>query len=177
MGPAMPSNTLSDPLATSVPRLDPTGSNWAIFAMRFQEAMEANQKWSHFTGTPGRPTPADSSKPTDEEKKAIAEWDQDEVVSRYLLSQRLPDSTAVRLRSLKTAKERWEKVKAEFSVKSQYAEADMLASFSEMRCPQGGNVRSFLGSMQVKREDVTFHPWTGPDCVLTGYDYGPDLHH
>ena len=24
---------------------------------------------------------------------------------------------------------------------------------------------------------VTFHPWTGPDCVLTGYDYGPDLHH
>jgi len=78
----MPSNTLSDPLATSVPRLDPTGSNWAIFAMRFQEAMEANQKWSHFTGTPGRPTPADSSKPTDEEKKAIAEWDQDEARKR-----------------------------------------------------------------------------------------------
>jgi len=48
---------MSDPLATSVPRLDPTGSNWAIFAMRFQEAMEANQKWKHFTGTPGRPTP------------------------------------------------------------------------------------------------------------------------
>ena len=21
---------------------------------------------------------------------------------------------------------------------------------------------------------VTFLPWTGPDCVLTGYDYGPD---
>src|ERR1700733_4468449 len=116
MGPAMPSNTLSDPLATSVPRLDPTGSNWAIFAIRFQEAMEANQKWSHFTGTPGRPTPADSSKPTDEEKKAIAKWDQDEVVSHYLLSQCLPDSTTVHLRSLKTAKERWEKVKAEFSV-------------------------------------------------------------
>ena len=22
---------------------------------------------------------------------------------------------------------------------------------------------------------VTFLPWTGLDCVLTGYDYGPDL--
>jgi len=124
---------MSDPLATSVPRLDPTGSNWAIFAMRFQEAMEANQKWKHFTGTPGRPTPADASKLTDEETKAIADWDHDEVVSRYLLSQRLPDSTAVRLKGLTTAKER---------------------SFSEMRCPRGGDVRSFLGSMRVKREEL-----------------------
>jgi len=140
---------MSDPLATSVPRLDPTGSNWAIFAMRFQEAMEANQKWKHFTGTPGRPTPADASKLTDEETKAIADWDHDEVVSRYLLSQRLPDSTAVRLKGLTTAKER---------------------SFSEMRCPRGGDVRSFLGSMRVKREElaavgVTMSPAYSPPPV------------
>jgi transposase InsO family protein len=153
MGPAMPA-AMTDPFSTSVPCLDPTGSNWAIFSMRFQEAMEANQKWSHFTGTPGRPAPADAKNVTDDETKAIAEWDQNEVVSRYLLSQRLPDSTAVRLKGLASAKERWDKVKAEFSVKSQYAEADMLTSFSEMRCPRGGDVRSFLGSMHVKREEL-----------------------
>jgi hypothetical protein len=78
----------------------------------------------------------------------------EEVVSRYLLSQRLPDSTAVRLKGLTSAKERWDKVKAEFSVKSQYAETDMLTTFSEMRCPRGGDVRSFLGSMRVKREEL-----------------------
>jgi hypothetical protein len=53
-------NPMSDPYATSVPRLEPTRSNWAIFSMWFQEAMEANQKWSHFTGTPNRPAPADA---------------------------------------------------------------------------------------------------------------------
>jgi len=44
MGPDMAAaTTMNDPLPTSVPRLDPTGSNWAIFSMRFQEAMEATR--------------------------------------------------------------------------------------------------------------------------------------
>ena len=72
--------------------------------MWFQEAMEANQKWSHFTSTPGCPTPADPNKLMEEEKKAIADWNQDDVVSRYLLSQKLPDSTAVHLKGLTTTK-------------------------------------------------------------------------
>jgi hypothetical protein len=150
----MPSNTLSDPLATSVPRLESTGSNWAVFSMHFQEAMEANQKWGHFSGSVTRPVPKDDKNPTADETKSMSEWDHDEVVARYLLSQHLPDSTAVRLKGLASAKERWDKVKTEFSVKSQYAEADMLTTFSEMRCPRGGDVRSFLGSMRVKREEL-----------------------
>ena len=154
MGPGLPTNIMSDPYAISVPRLEPNGSNWVIFSMRFQEAMEANLKWSHFDGSATRPVPKDAKNPTDDEKKSGLAWDQDEVMARYLLSQRLPDSTAVRLKGLASAKERWDKVKAEFSVKSQYAEADMLTSFSEMRCPRGGDVRSFLGSMRVKREEL-----------------------
>ena len=147
--------TISDPLPTSVPRLETNGSNWAIFSMRFQEAMEANQKWGHFDGTATRPVPADAAKPTPDEVKAGAAWDQDENIARYLLSQRLPDSTAVRLKSLTTARERWAKVKSEFSVKSQYAEADMLTAFTELRCPQGGDVRSFLGQLRVKCEELS----------------------
>jgi hypothetical protein len=46
MGPGMAAaTTMKDPLPTSVPHLEPTGPNWPIFSMRFQEAMEANQKW------------------------------------------------------------------------------------------------------------------------------------
>ena len=70
--------TISDPLPTSVPHLETNGSNWAIFSMRFQEAMEANQKWGHFDGTTTRPVPADTAKPTPDEVKAGAAWDQDE---------------------------------------------------------------------------------------------------
>ena len=79
--------TMNDPLPTSVPCLKPNGSNWAIFSMRFQEAMEANQKWGHFDGSTACPVPADPSKPTDDEKKAMAAWDLDETVSCYMLSQ------------------------------------------------------------------------------------------
>ncbi len=117
-------------------------------------SVEANQKRGHFDGKTLCPVPADPNAPTDAELKAVADWRQDEVVAKYLLSQRLPDSTAVRLKSLTSAKERWTKVKTEFSVKSQYAEADLLTAFSEMRCPRGGDIRTFLGQMRVKREEL-----------------------
>jgi gag-polypeptide of LTR copia-type len=66
----------------------------------------------------------------------------------------LPDSTAVRLKKVTSVKERWTKVKDEFSVKSQYAEVDMLTTFSEMRCTNTSEVRTFLGQMRVKREEL-----------------------
>ena len=40
-------------------------------------------------------------------------------------------------------------------MKSQYAEANMLTLLSEMHCPCGGDVRSFLGSMRVKCEELS----------------------
>jgi hypothetical protein len=96
--------------------------------------------------------------------------DQDERISRYLLSQRLPDSTAVFLEAITSVKARWDKVKSEFSVKSQYAETDLLTAFtdSEMRCPRGGKVRSFLGQMRVKREELAAVGVTMPEKENTG---------
>ena len=73
--------TISDPLPTSVPHLETNGSKWAIFSMRFQEAMEANNKWGQFDGTTTCPVPADTAKPTPDEVKAGAAWDQDENVA------------------------------------------------------------------------------------------------
>ena len=151
--------TMNDPLPTSVPRLEPNGSNWAIFSMRFQEAMEANQKWGHFDGSTAHPVPADPSKPTDDEKKAMAAWDLDETISHYMLSQQLPNSTAVHLKAITSVKDRWDKVKNEFCVKSQYAETDLLTAFSEIRCPRGGDVRAFLGTMRVTHNAQPQFPW------------------
>ncbi len=153
MGPALPA-AMSDPLPTSIPHLEPNGSNWAIFSMHFQEAMEANQKWGHFDGTTPCPAPADTNAPTDAELKAVVNWNQDETVAKYLLSQHLPDSTTVCLRALVSAKQCWDKVKTKFSVKSQYAETDLLTAFSKMRCLHGGDVRTFLGQMRVKCEEL-----------------------
>jgi hypothetical protein len=118
----------------NVPCLEPSGSNWAIFSLRFQEAMEANRKWGHFDGSSTRPAAADPNKPTDEEKAAQADWDQNETVAKYLLTQRMPDSAAVHLRPIALVMDHWAKVKTKYSVKSQYAEVDLLTAFSEMHC-------------------------------------------
>ena len=154
MGPAIPAATMSDPLPGSVPCLKPSGVNWAIFSMRFKEAMKANTKWGHFTGSIAHPIPVNINAPTDAEKAMMAAWDQDEVVTHYLLSQRLPNSTAVRLKALTSVVDRWNKIKLEFSIKSQYAKTNLLTAFTEMRCPRGGDVQSFLSQMQVRHEEL-----------------------
>jgi len=63
---------LSDHLPTTVPRLDPSGLNWAIFSIRFQDAVEAKGFWGHFDGTTVKLVPANAQNQTDEEKEAIA---------------------------------------------------------------------------------------------------------
>ena len=41
----------SDSLSSSVPKLESTGMNWAIFSVHFQDAVEAKGFWGHFDGT------------------------------------------------------------------------------------------------------------------------------
>jgi len=43
--------SLSDSLPSSIPKLDASGLNWAIFSVCFQDAIEAKGFWSHFDGT------------------------------------------------------------------------------------------------------------------------------
>ncbi|KAF8964934.1 hypothetical protein BDZ97DRAFT_1918634 [Flammula alnicola] len=43
---------LADTLPSSVPKLDASGLNWVIFAVRFQDAVEAKGFWDPFNSTP-----------------------------------------------------------------------------------------------------------------------------
>ena len=103
MGPGTMAAAITENPSITIPNvlhLEPSGSNWAIFSLRFQEAMEANRKWGHFNGLSKHPTSVDPDKPTDEEKATQVDWDQNEMVAKYLLTQCMPDSTAVRLRTI-----------------------------------------------------------------------------
>jgi len=74
MGPALLASnptSLSDTLPSSVPKLDGTGSNWAIFQVRFQDAVEAKGFWGHFDNSNPRPKAAVDGKPTEEETTAL----------------------------------------------------------------------------------------------------------
>jgi len=154
MSTSIATTSLSDALPSSIPKLDASGSNWAIFVFCFEDAIEAKEFWEHFDGTVSHPVPADVAAPTTTEVAAIAQWDKDERSAKSLLTQKLPDSTVVMVHGKKTVKERWDAVVMEFSKKSAYAQADMRAKFMAMRCPDKGNPREFLEGLRVKKEEL-----------------------
>jgi len=47
--------SLADTLPSSVPKLDASGLNWAVFSLRFRDAIEAKGYWGHFDGTSKHP--------------------------------------------------------------------------------------------------------------------------
>jgi gag-polypeptide of LTR copia-type/Zinc knuckle len=148
------SSSATEQFTTHIPRLDPEGANWANFAMHFKGAMIASRRWGYFDGSKKRPAPADKDKPTDTEIKAMEHWDSKDQIAGYLLIQQLPDLTAMEASHLNTAKERWEMVQKEYTAKSEYMQNDLKQAFFKMRCPKGGDVRTFLMNLKTKRNEL-----------------------
>ena len=67
-------------------------------------------------------------------------WDHKDLVVQYLLSQHLPDMTAIHLSAYNTAKEHWKRINEEFTVKSIYTQNVPESAFLDMKCPKGGDV-------------------------------------
>ena len=84
------SSSLSDTLPSTVPKLDAEGDNWAIFYVRFMDAVEAKGFWGHFDGT--STLPVTTSESSDADIAAKNQWEKDERSAKTLLTQRLPDS-------------------------------------------------------------------------------------
>lgn len=80
------------------------------------------------------------------------QFDDREAVAHYLLSQRLPDSTLIRVRHHTTVADRWAAVVGEFTDKSVYAQTSMKNEFLESKAPKGANIKLFLGELATKRE-------------------------
>jgi hypothetical protein len=157
--------SLSDSLPSSIPKLDASGLNWAIFSVRFQDAIEAKGFWEHFDGSGTRPsavpvsvTGVDGVTTTtplnDTQLAAIDKWDKDERSAKSLLTQKIPDSTLMRVHTKRTVQERWEAIVTEYTEKGAYAQTDLRGRFLESKCPDKGNVREFLDNLRVKREEL-----------------------
>ena len=138
-------SSLSDTLPSTVPKLDAEGENWAIFYVRFMDAVEAKGFWNHFDGSSTAPVLSETA--TAAEIAAKSEWDKDERSAKTLLTQRLPDSTVMEIHSKKTVRERWEAVVKEYTVKGAYGQTEMRAKFLSSRCPDKGNAKDFLSVM------------------------------
>jgi len=130
--------SLSDALPTSVPKLEATVLNWAIFLVCFRDAVDAKGFWGHFDGT--TPVPSLSNPVTSKETAAKSQWEKDERSAKSLLTQKLPDSMLMKVHMKLTVQERWEAVVKEYTEKGAYVQTDMRAKFLASRCPEKGNV-------------------------------------
>jgi hypothetical protein len=149
---SLTTTSLSDTLPSTIPKLDATGVNWAIFSVRFRDAVEAKGFWGHFDGTSTCPTL--STTPTAEETAAKNQWEKDERSAKSLLTQKIPDSTLMRVHSKTSVKERWEAIVKEYTDKGAYAQTELRTKFLESRCPDKGNIREFLEGLRVKKEEL-----------------------
>ena len=152
---------LSDSLPSSIPKLESTGLNWAIFSVRFRDAVEAKGFWGHFDGTTPCPilsptvtTGTTTTGPTAEQIAAEAQWQKDERSAKSLLTQKIPDGTLLRIHAKTTVKSRWEAIELEYTEKGDYAKTELRAKFLEMRCLDKASVRDFLFGLRVKKEEL-----------------------
>jgi gag-polypeptide of LTR copia-type/Zinc knuckle len=151
---AAQSTSLSDQLPSSVPKLDPSGLNWAIFSVQFRDAVEAKGFWGHFDGSEACPVPVNEQEPTNEETANINQWKKNERSAKSLLTQKLPDSALMRVHMKPTVKARWDAISTEYTEKGAFAQTEMRAKFLGMKCPEKGNVRDFLDALRVKKEEL-----------------------
>jgi len=100
------------------------------------------------------PHPADTNAITPPRQKAIELWEYEDSVASYLLSQKLPDTTEMRLVNCANTQARWAMVHLDYQAKSAYAQADLQQAFLEMRCAKGADVREFLTGLCYKREEL-----------------------
>ena len=146
--------SLSDSLPSSIPKLDASGLNWAIFSVCFEDAIQAKGFWGHFDGTSTCPsalpvsiTEVDgnitTSPPSDVEIAAVDKLDKDEHLAKSLLTQKIPDSTLMCVHNKCTVLERWESIVTEYTEKRAYAQTDLRGRFLELKCPDKGNVQYF----------------------------------
>jgi hypothetical protein len=145
--------TVIEQLPSNIPRLEPDSSNWAIFRMCFREAMEATSRGDILMDQVPALLPLILTSLLPMRRPPLLDGSMT-IVARYLLSQRLPDTTTVRLSHFDTTAALWSKVVDEYQAKSVYAQDDLESTFFDMRCSKGGDVRAFLTSLRYKQEEL-----------------------
>jgi hypothetical protein len=117
----------------AIPKLCNDGSNWADYASRIQKAMGAMGLWRHVEGkvvalkeyavVNGVPVISDGKTPATEEQIEVKEvqiidYDKCECLAQHVILLTISTCLGAKIKDLKTAKEMWDIVKADATMKS-----------------------------------------------------------
>ena len=142
----------TDILPSNVPKLDVKGTNWAIFAFRFQVTVEAKDLWGHLDGSTARPSYTNPLTP--EQQTEVNKWVKDEWMAKHLLAQQIPDLTALQVQKKTTMAEMWAEITKEYMKKGTYTQTDPCVQFLESKLAKGADIWQFLDGLQMKREEL-----------------------
>jgi hypothetical protein len=133
--------------------LDPNGRNWVIFRKRFTIAVKAKRVWDHFDGSSIEPQPVDPNAPTSNEAQAQKEWWEREDFAMYLITQKIEDSTLRKHASHDTVAKLWAAIVAEFTQKSQMAQAHLRSELMAMRAKGGTSLHTEFDRLCSAHDD------------------------
>jgi hypothetical protein len=150
----------TDTLPTNVPKLDIKGTNWAIYSLHFQVAIEAKELWKQFDRTNPKPvgspmTSGGTTTVSPLDPVALAQWQKHKNLMKHLLTQHIPNSTALCVQNLTDIVAMWKEIMHEYTEKGAYAQTDLRTKFLESKCPGGGDVRTFLDELRTKHDELS----------------------
>ncbi|ETW80100.1 hypothetical protein HETIRDRAFT_322796 [Heterobasidion irregulare TC 32-1] len=168
---AVPIST--DTLPSNVPRLDPKGTNWVIFSICFKDAITAKKKWGHFDSTAPHPSfiVAVGAALSKKQLATIQTWDDNEASAKYLLSQRLPDSTVICTNKIAMVAARWASIVTDYTAKSAFAQTAVRKEFLGLCVPHSGNVDWSLCGLRGSVEGATCSEHYGAVSGFTEVSY------
>jgi len=114
-------------------------------------AVQSKGVWSHLEGTATKPVAIGTTPPDAAE---LVTWLKDESIALDLLTQWIPDSTVIRTASQTDAAAMWKEIVREYTEKGTYAQTDLRTKFLESKCPDKGDVRVWLDSLRVQKEEL-----------------------
>jgi hypothetical protein len=86
--------------------------NWSAWKRRVEAIAMQKGLWDHLEGKVARPGYADATKPTDEEEKAIREWDRNDTGLYSLIVVNVSDSEEINLGPSRRGSEVWAQLKS-----------------------------------------------------------------
>jgi hypothetical protein len=111
-------------------------------------------QWAYFVSATTCPAPKDPDHPMTMEMEEALQWDCEDAIVSYLLSEHLPSDINLDIKYLPTTKEQWDIISHTFTAKSNYVKTNLYQAFIDMKCPKGGDVREFLTTMRMKRYEL-----------------------
>ena len=153
----------SDTTALSVPKLHDDGSNWSDYQLRIERALGSKGLWRHVLGTTivpkpyrlldGVPVIADGKTPAMEDQieskgTKIMDFDKKEYLAQHIILSTTSSHIRVKIKGLKSAKEMWDTVKMDVTMKSTLFIIGVEDQLSSMKLADNEDPKTHLSEMK-----------------------------